>query len=77
MDEHFANEHAPDLLGMAMFHLEKPSLRKIIRSLKWLLDLTLLGPVLIEKKKSILTTDSNVINGKKPPYPLFFFLSNK
>ena len=46
VDEHFANEHAPDLLGMAMFHLEKPSLKKIIRSLKWLSDLTILGSML-------------------------------
>ena len=46
VDEHFANEHAPDLLGMAMFHLVKPSLKKIIRSLKWLSDLTLLGSML-------------------------------
>jgi hypothetical protein len=46
VDEHFANEHAPDLLGMAMFHLEKPSLKKIIRSLKWLSDLTLLCSML-------------------------------
>ena len=34
VNEHFANEDTPDLLGMAMFHLEKPSLKNK-ENLKW------------------------------------------